>query len=218
MSSWELLERFLSLPANQAIERAIERRIKQAEFPTNATLESFDWEFNAQTIPKAPFLELASGEFIKRRDNLAFVGQSGLGKSHLIVGVGRACCALGYRVRYVTSAKLLEELTSAAGDKTLPSKLRYYRSFDWLIIDEFGFDKLERKEYPESPSLLYKVVDSRSGRGSTAFLTNVDFGDWTEYFNDPALVMALLDRVSYNSIVFRFEGKSYRKSRSKQGL
>jgi DNA replication protein DnaC len=64
--------------------------------------------------------------------------------------------------------------------------------------------------------MLYKVVDSRNGRGSTAFLTNVDFGDWTEYFGDPALVMALLDRVSDNAIVFRFEGKSYRKSRTKQ--
>jgi hypothetical protein len=137
-------------------------------------------------------------------------------EGYIIQGVARACCALGYRVRYETSASLLEELMRAAGAKTLPSALLYYRSFDLLIIDEFGFDKLERREYPESPSMLYKVVDSRNGRGSTAFLTNVDFGDWTEYFGDPALVMALLDRVSDNAIVLRFEGKFYRKSRTKQ--
>jgi DNA replication protein DnaC len=216
MSPWELLDRFLSVPANESIERAIERRIKNAGLPTTATLESFDWEFNAKTINKSSMMELASGEFIKRRDNLAWVGQSGLGKSHLIQGVARACCVLGYRCRYETSATLLEELTRAAGSKTLPSALRYYRSFDLLIIDEFGFDKLERREYPESPSMLYKVVDGRNGRGSTAYLTNVDFGDWTEYLGDPALVMALLDRVSDNAIVYRFEGKSYRKNRTKQ--
>jgi DNA replication protein DnaC len=215
MSAWELLDRFLSLPASQSIERAVQRRIKNAEFPTEVTLEGFDWLFNAQTIKKETMLELASGEFIRRRDNLAFVGQSGLGKSHLIQGIGRACCALGYRVRYETSATLLEKLTQAAGAKSLPSALRYYRSFDLLIIDEFGFDKLERREYPESPSLLYKVVDSRNGRGSTAFLTNVDFSEWTEYLGDPALVMALLDRVSDNAIVVRFKGKSYRKNRTK---
>ena len=45
MSPWELLDRFLSMPANQSIERAIERRIKNAGLPTTATLESFDWEF-----------------------------------------------------------------------------------------------------------------------------------------------------------------------------
>lgn len=216
MSAWELLDRFLTLPAHQSLERAIERRIKNAGFPSSATLESFDWEFNAKTINKGSMQELASGEFIERRDNVAFVGQSGLGKSHLIQGIARACCVLGYRVRYETSATLLEKLTQAAGAKALPATLRYYRSFDLLVIDEFGFDKLERREYPESPSLLYKVVDSRNGRGSTAFLTNVDFSDWTEYFGDPALVMALLDRVSDNAIVFRFEGKSYRKHRTKQ--
>ena len=190
--------------------------MRLAQFPTSATLESFDWKFNAKTIPRGPFEELATGEFLGRGDNVALVGKSGLGKSHLIQGVGRACCVLGHRVRYVTSATLLEDLTSAAGDKTLPSRIRYYRSFDLLIIDEFGFDKLERREYPESPSLLYKVVDGRSGRGSTAFVTNVDFSDWSDYLGDPPLVMALLDRVVDSAIVLRFEGKSYRQHRAEQ--
>ena len=215
-SSWQLLERILAAPAAAAIERSIERRVRLAKFPTSACLESFDWSFNPKTIPPGPLQELATGEFISRRDNVVFVGKSGLGKSHLIQGIGRACCTLGHRVYYTTSATLLEDLTAAAGDKTLPSKVRYYRSFDLLIIDEFGFDKLERREYPESPSLLYKVVDARSGRGSTAFITNVDFTDWTEYLGDPPLVMALLDRVVDSAIVLRFEGKSYRQHRAEQ--
>ena len=215
-SSWQLLERILAAPAAAAIERSIERRVRLAKFPSSACFESFDWSFNAKTIPPGPLQELATGEFISRRDNVVFVGKSGLGKSHLIQGIGRACCTLGHRVYYTTSATLLEELTAAAGDKTLPSKVRYYRSFDLLIIDEFGFDKLERREYPESPSLLYKVVDARSGRGSTAFITNVDFTDWTEYLGDPPLVMALLDRVVDSAIVLRFEGKSYRQHRAEQ--
>lgn len=210
------MERFLAAPAILSRERSIERRQRLAKFPSSASLESFDWSFNAKTIPRGPFEELASGEFIARGDNVALVGKSGLGKSHLVQGIGRACCVLGHRVRYVTSASLLEDLTAAAGDKTLPSRIRHYRSFDLLIIDEFGFDKLERREYPESPSLLYKVVDARSGRGSTAFVTNVDFSDWTEYLGDPPLVMALLDRVVDNAIVIRFEGKSYRQHRAEQ--
>jgi DNA replication protein DnaC len=215
-SAWQLLERFLAAPANSTRERAIERRLNTAKFPSSACMESFDWSFNAKTITRGPLEELATGEFIGRRDNIVFVGKSGLGKSHLIEGIGRSCCALGHRVRYVTSAQLLEDLMSAAGDKSLPAKVRYYRSFDLLIIDEFGFDKLERQEYPESPSLLYKVVDARSGRGSTAFITNVDFNAWTDYLGDPPLVMALLDRVVDSAIVVRFEGKSYRQHRAEQ--
>jgi DNA replication protein DnaC len=77
MSPWELLDRFLMSPATHSVQRSIERRIANAGLPTSATLEAFDWEFNAKTINKSSMLELASGEFIKRRDNLAFVGQRG---------------------------------------------------------------------------------------------------------------------------------------------
>lgn len=216
LSSLQLLERFLALPANLRRERSIEHRLKTARFRDPATLESFDWEFNRKTINQAEFEELATGDFIRRRDNVVFVGESGLGKSHLVQGIGRRCCVSGYRVRYVTSAGLLEELTAASGDKSLPSKVRFYRRFDLLIIDEFGFDKLERREYPESPSLLYKVIDSRSRRGSTALVTNVEFKEWTDYLEDPPLAMALLDRMVDNAIIQRFQGKSYRAHRAEQ--
>ena len=212
----ELLERFLSCPANLRRERSVELRLRRAAFRDPGTLESFDWEFNAKTIDPAPFRELAAGDFVRRKENVAFVGNSGLGKSHLIQGIGRCCCVLGYRVRYVTSAKLLEELTAAAGDRTLSERVRYYGRFDLLIIDEFGFDKLERLEYPESPSLLYKVIDHRNGRGSTAMVTNIEFTDWTDYLGDPPLAMALLDRVVDGAITQRFAGKSYRAHRSEQ--
>lgn len=216
LSYLQLLERFLAAPANLRRERSIERRLRAARFRDPASFESFNWEFNRKTIDPLPFQELATGEFIRRRDNLLFVGKSGVGKSHLIQSVGRRCCVSGYRVRYVTSAGLLEELTAASGDKTLPRKVRYYCRFDLLIIDEFGFEKLERREYPESPSLLYKIIDSRSRRGSTALVTNIDFDDWTDYLGDPPLAMALIDRMVDDAIIERFDGKSYRAYRAEQ--
>lgn len=216
LSHLQFLERFLSVPAHRRTERSIERRLRTAKFRDGASLESFDWSFNRETIDQVQFQELATGDFIRRRDNVVFVGKSGLGKSHLIQSVGRHCCALGYRVRYTTSAQLLEDLMAASGDKTLPQRVRYYGRFDLLIIDEFGFDRLERREYPESSSLLYKVIDSRSGRGSTALVTNVDFKHWTDYLGDPPLAMALLDRVVDGAIIQKFDGKSYRAHRAKR--
>ena len=217
----QLLERLLALPAQQRLERGIERRLRLALFRDPASLETFDWQFNVATIQQASLLELASGEFVRRRENLVFVGKSGVGKSgvgksHLIQSLGRCCCVLGYTVRYTTSAELLEELTAAAGEKNLPARVRYYGRFDLLIIDEFGFDKLERLEYPESPSLLYKVIDHRSRRGSTALVTNLDFKDWSDYLGDPPLAMALLDRVVDGAIIQRMDGKSYREYRAEQ--
>jgi DNA replication protein DnaC len=209
------VEHILSVPAALRRERSVAHRIRQAKFRDPWTLEMFNWKFNAATLDRNHFEELATGEFVRRRENLVFVGASGLGKSHLIEGLGRRFCALGYRVRYVTSAKLLEELTAASGDKTLPKRVRYYTRFELLIIDELGFDKLERTEYPDSPSLLYKVIDARSRKASTALVTNIEFDGWADYFGDPPLAMALLDRVVDGAIIHRFRGKSYRAHRAK---
>jgi DNA replication protein DnaC len=216
LSHLEFLERMLGGPANRRRERSIERRIRIAGFRDPTTLESFDWKFNARTIKRQPFEELATGEFVRRRDNVVFLGESGLGKSCLIQGIGRRLCALGYRVKYITSADLLEDLTAASGDKTLPARVRYYSRFELLIIDEFGFDKLERREYPEAPSLLFKIIDRRNGRGSTALITNVKLDAWAEYLGDPPLALALRDRIVDGAIQLEFSGKSYRANRTKR--
>ena len=91
-----------------------------------------------------------------------------------------------------------------------PSGCSYYAGFELLIIDELGLDKLEREEYPLAPSLLHKVIDSRSRKRSTALVTNIDFEAWGEYLGDPPIAMALLDRVVDGAIIHKFQGKSYR--------
>ncbi len=159
-------------------------------------------------------MELASGQFIQRKENVAFVGASGLGKTHLIQAVGRKCCALGYRVRYETSASLIETLNKARAIKALTPKVKKYCSYDLLVIDEFGFEKLERKEIPEALSLLYKVIDGRNRRSSTAIITNVNLKDWTDYLGDPPMTMALLDRVIDQTNIITFSGTTVSRSYS----
>ena len=107
--------------------------------------------------------------------------------------------------------------SKARAVRLLTPKVRHYCSFDLLIIDEFGFEKLERKEVPDALSLLYKVIDGRNRRSSTAIVTNVKFDDWTDYLGDPPMTMALLDRVVDQTNVIPFEGDSIRKPKKKPG-
>lgn len=215
-SHLELAEHLLALPAQRRRERSTELRIQNAKFREPTTLEAFDWKFNAKFIDRVQIDELATGDFIRRADNLVFVGQSGLGKSHLIQALGRRCCAAGYRVRYTTSAALLHDLGTSLADGTMPRRVRYYAGFELLIIDEFGFDKLEREDHRQAPSLLYKVIDSRTRKRSTALVTNIDFEAWGAYLGDPPMAMALLDRVVDGAIIHKFQGKSYRAHRAKR--
>jgi DNA replication protein DnaC len=207
----QLLDQLFAEEAAKKRERTIARRIRDAHFVANKTLETFDWQFNAQAIDRVQIEELATGDFIRRGDNLLWVGQSGIGKSHLLEGVGRRACAHGYRVRYVASDELLADLGASLADGTTPKRVRYYTRFDLLIIDGFGFDRIERQEIPQALSLLFKVIDKRNARCSTALITNIDFDAWNEYLGDAPMVMALLDRLAERAMIMKFiNAKSYR--------
>ena len=215
LSYLAFLELLIGEQANGRRQRRVERRIREACFAQATTLDAFDWQFNARTIDRVQMQALASGQFIDRRENLVMVGQSGLGKSHLIQAIGRQACVMDYRVRYTTSAQLLADLTACLADRTLPSRMRYYARFDLLIIDEFGLDHIERQESRQAANLLYKVIDARSQRCSTALVTNIDFNAWSDYLGDPPLATALLDRLVDRAIVLKMKGKSYRAARAK---
>ena len=83
------------------------------------------------------------------------------------------------------------------------------------LLDEFGFDRLERLESPHAVGLLYKLINVRSGR-STALVTNIDFPKWDEYLGDPPLAMAFLDRIVDGAMILKLQGKSYRAHRAEQ--
>jgi DNA replication protein DnaC len=213
-SHLKFLQRLISEQAEQRRERSITYRVRDARFREAKTLATFDWLFNAKAIDRARVEALASGEFIRRRENLVLLGQSGVGKSHLVQAIGQQACVLGWRVRYTTSAELMQDLKASLADQSLPARVRHYATFDLLIIDEFGFDRLERMESPQAASLLYKVIDARHGKHSTALVTNIDFGVWGEYLGDPPLAMALTDRVVDGAIILKIAGKSYRAHRA----
>ena len=107
----------------------------------------------------------------------------------------------------------LTHLEFTLADQTLPQRVRYYARFDLLIIDEFGFDKIERTETPQAANLLYKIIDARTQR-STALVTNIDFDAWGDYLGDPPLAMAFLDRVVDGAIILKINGRSYRAHRA----
>jgi DNA replication protein DnaC len=214
LSHLAFLHRVIADQAHLRRERSTQQRIKDARFRELKTLASFDWNFNAKAINRVQIEELATGDFIRRRQNLVLVGQSGVGKTFLVQAIGLSACTRGYRVRYITSAKLLRDLTASLADQTLPRRVRYWAHFEALIIDEFGFERIERLESPQAASLFYKIIDARSQQGSTVLVTNIDFDAWGDYLGDPPLAMAFLDRVVDGAIILKIQGKSYRAHRA----
>ena len=182
----------------------VERRIKEARFPTVKSLDSFDFT----TIPslnKTLVLELARCEYIARRENVIAVGNSGTGKTHISLGLGLAA-QKGLSVGFTTAAALVHELIEARDDKRLLRLQRQLAAYKLLIIDELGYVPLSTT----GAELLFEVFSQRYEHGSTIVTSNLPFDEWTGVFGSERLTGALLDRLTHHVHILEMNGDSYR--------
>ncbi|MDO8655388.1 MAG: IS21-like element helper ATPase IstB [bacterium] len=188
------------------------KRLGQARFPVIKTLESFDFLAMPQ-LPKAKVLALAEGTFIRQRENVICLGNSGTGKTHLAIALGIAAIQAGYRVRFISAIILSQELLQAQQEYRLPRYLKSWQTTDLVILDELGYLGLG----PGGP-LLFQFCAERYERGSLLITTNLEFSRWVEVFGDATLTGALLDRLTHHAQILIFEGESHRFKESRQRL
>jgi len=118
--------------------RMVERRIKAARFPAIKSLETFDFDV-IPTLNKTLVLDLARAEFVDRRENIIALGPSGVGKTHLAIGIGPAACQHGLKTRFATAAAIVHELIEARDKQCLLRLQKQLANHELLIIDELGF-------------------------------------------------------------------------------
>ena len=108
--------------------RRIGRRIKAARFPAVKSLDSFDFKA-IPALNKMQVLELARGDWVERRGNVALLkaclrhdarGPSGTGKTHIARSLGLSACQKGLSVGFVTSAALAMGLGPVAAPWLTP--------------------------------------------------------------------------------------------------
>lgn len=181
------------------------RRLRQAQFPWPKTLDEFDFA-RVPAVTQPAILQLADGGWVRARSNWLVLGPPGVGKTHLLIGVGRALCQRGYRVLFRPAAHLVNELLLADQEHRLHKLLRAWRSLDLIIVDELGYIPFS----PAGAQALFQFFADRHEVASVAISSNLDFGRFTEVFHDERMTAALLDRLTYKSTVTVIEGDSYR--------
>ena len=189
----------------------VERRIKEARFPTVKSLDTFDF-LAIPSLNKALVLELARCEYIDRKNNVIAVGNSGTGKTHVALGLGLAACQRGLSVGFTTAAALVHELIEARDERRLLNLQRKLARLKLLIIDELGFVPLSKT----GAELLFEVFSQRYERGSVLATSNLPFDEWTEIFGSQRLTGALLDRLTHHVNILEMNGDSFRLKQSRQ--
>lgn len=190
--------------------RRAERRIRAAHLPREKSLREFDYRVNPHVDP-AIIHDLATCEWIAKGYPLSLIGDSGTGKSHLLIGLGTAAAIAGYRVGYTTAAALVNELVEAADDKQLGKTIARYGRVDLLEIDEFGYLELDRR----GAEMLFQVLNGREERTSIAIASNGAFTGRSQTFTDPRLCAAIVDRLTFNATIIETGTESYRLAKTK---
>jgi DNA replication protein DnaC len=199
------LAEVLSAETDERAERRRLRRIAEAHFPRIKRLADFDLGA-ATTINPATISMLASCNFLAAGDPVVVLGDSGTGKSHLLIGLGMAACEQGRRVRYVTAAQLVNELVEAADERRLSRIVARYGRLELLCLDELGYVKLDTR----GSELLFQILTEREEKASVAVGSNLPFSEWGGVIADPRLVAAIVDRLTFNAHIIETGTESYR--------
>ena len=199
------LAEMLSAECDERDARRRMRRVNEAKFPRTKRLADFD-PARLPDLPPATLAHLAGGAWIDAGEPLVLLSDSGTGKTHLLIALGTAAAEQGRRVRYITTAALVNELVEAADDKQLSRVVGRYARLDLLCLDEVGYVHLD----PRGAELLFQIITAREERASIACASNAPFSEWGTTFTDPRLAAAVVDRLTYNAHIIQTGTASYR--------
>jgi DNA replication protein DnaC len=198
------LAEVLSAETDDRAERRRTRRIREARFPRVKRLSDFD--VSASPVDAQTIATLASGTYLDKGEPVVLLGDSGTGKSHLLIGMGMAACEQGRSVRYATCAQLVNELVEAADERRLSRLVARYGRLDLLLVDELGYVQLDVR----GAELFFQVLTEREEKSSVAVASNLPFSEWGQVVTDPRLVAAIVDRMTFRAHIIETGTESFR--------
>lgn len=208
--------RFLLALAEQEVNQRqlnmLQQRLKTARFPVIKELADFDFSC-LPMLNKAQILDLARGEYIQQKQGLILIGNPGLGKTHLALGLASAACREGRRVRFWTAAGLVNELIQAQDEHRLHRFIASALKLDLVVLDELGFIPFSQN----GAQALFTFCSELYERLALIITTNLKFADWVQVFGDERLTAALLDRLTHHAHIIELLGESYRFRERTQG-
>ena len=186
-------------------ESRIQRRMRQAGFPFEKTIEQFDFSLRPE-LKRQVVLNCMDETFIHQGRSMVLIGPPGTGKTHVSISVGIKMIQLGYTVKFVMAQGLINDYVGMKDTGERQELLNSLARVDLLIIDEFGYLPHDK----EAGSLFYQVISDRYEKNGTIITSNKSLRSWAEMLHDSSLATALIDRLMHHGEVFYLSGDSYR--------
>jgi len=201
----QFLEILLEDEVQHRANRKLASRIIRAHFEEDKSLEGFDFNFNPK-LPTQYIRELATCQFIERKESIILCGPVGVGKTHLAQALGHQACRSGYNVLFMKTNRLLADLGGGRADETWEKRIQHYLKPNLLIVDDFAMKEFTKTQAED----LYELIDRRYHTSSLIVTANRAPKDWYPLFPNPVIAESALDRLVSCAHMITLTGKSYR--------
>ena len=161
-----------------------------------------------RNLSKQTMAQLSDCAYIDRAENVLISGATGCGKSYLSCALGHQACLLGYRTLYFNMNRFSEQIAVAKVDGTYIKWINKIQKASLLILDDFGLQPLTH----EIKLTILQILEDRYGKGSTIIASQLPVKAWYDYFDEPTIADAIMDRLTAKHSKIELKGHSLRRS------
>ena len=202
----EMLATLVDAEQQNRAHKRMKMYIRLSKLRYQATIQDIDCS-QTRNLSKEKLMLLADGAFMDRGENILITGATGCGKSYLACALGHNACVLGYRTLYFNMNRLTEQIALAKADGTLIKWLDRIKRAKLIILDDFGLQPISHAV----KLILLQILEDRYENASTMICSQLPVGKWHEYFDEPTIADAILDRIIPKAHRIELKGNSLRK-------
>ena len=202
----EMLTLLMDAEQQYRSRRKMELFLRLSKLRYRATLQDIDCCAD-RNLKKEQVITLADGGYLQRGENILITGATGCGKSYLACALGHQACVQGWRVLYFNMNRFTEQIALAKTDGTLIKWLNRIKKAKLIILDDFGLQPINHA----IKLILLQILEDRYENAATLICSQLPVANWYQYFDEPTLADAILDRIIPKAHRLELKGKSLRK-------
>ena len=202
----KMLARMIDAEQHSRAHKRMKMFLRLSKLRYQATIQDIDCS-ERRNLSKDKLMLLADSSYLDRGENVLITGATGCGKSYIACALGNHACVTGYRTLYFNMNRFAEQIALAKTDGTIIKWLDRLKKAKLIVLDDFGLQPLT---HPVK-LLLLQILEDRYENSSIIICSQLPVGKWHQYFDEPTIADAILDRIIPKAHRIELKGKSLRK-------